>query len=244
VRAKELANQAANEVYSPEQRRALAVEVFALRDALVANANTRVLGRYIYGGSADNAEPYTLASPGYTNPATSDPAARRYVFTTALGADNGRVARINDSEVMDVTTGGSFFQGAINALERLGRALEGYRTTPELSTAAPNLGGVAYVFPGEYADQSAAIRDAMNQLDTAMTTFSDERSSLGGRLNRIAQARALNAIIKENVESNRSGIQDADLAETASNLASLQTGYQALLATGAQINRLSLLDFI
>lgn len=245
IRAKELANQASNEVYSPEQRRALAVEVFALRDAIVANANTRVLGRYIYGGSADDAPPYALTTPGYTVPVDpNDPAAQRYEFTTALGANNGRVARINDSEVMDVTSGGAFFQGAINALERLGRALEGYRTTPENSTTAPDLGGVAYVFPAEYTDQSAAIRNAMDQIDTAIATFSDERSTIGGRLNRIGQARALNGIIKENVETNRSGIQDADLAETASYLASLQNSYQALLSTGAQINRLSLLDFI
>lgn len=245
VRAKELAQQVTNETYSVEQRRQLATEVWSIRDAMVAAGNTRVLGKYIYGGNDDDDPPFDLGPAPYTNPpGASVSANRHYIFDAEQGTANTRSVNITDDEILRVNTTGTIFNSAINSLERLGRALEGYRTTPEQSTSTPDLGGVAFTFPADYHAQTSALQNALDQIDTSKDAFITEQSDLGARMNRLTQARSLVDSVREATEKNRVDIQDADLAEVASNLSNLQTSYQALLATGAQLQNLSLLDFL
>lgn len=254
IRAKEIANQAASESFSVSQRQQLATEVWGLRNAMVSAANTKVLGKYIYGGTADTVPPVTLSATPYTFPTITPPAVaveanNRYVFTTAQGVNNSRSINMTDDEVLKITTGvpaggTSFFADSINALERLGRTLEGYRTTPEVSNAAPNLGGAAFVFPADFHGQTSALQNAMTQIDTAKDRFTIELSDIGGRTNRLNQARTFLASVRESTEKNRSDLQDTDIFEMTSRLTTLQTSFEALLATGSTINRLSLLDFL
>jgi flagellin-like hook-associated protein FlgL len=199
IRAKEIANHVS-------QRQQLATEVWGLRNAMVSAANTKVLGKYIYGGTADTVPPVTLSATPYTFPTITPPAVaveanNRYVFTTAQGVNNSRTINMTDDEVLKVTTGvpaggTSFFADSINALERLGRTLEGYRTTPEVSNAAPNLGGAAFVFPADFHGQTSALQNAMTQIDTAKDRFTIELSDIGGRTNRLNQARTFLASVR------------------------------------------------
>lgn len=254
VRAKEIANQAASESFSRSQREQLATEVWGLRNAMVSAANTKVLGKYIYGGTADDVPPVTLSASPYTFPAITPPAVaaevnKRYVFTTAQGVNNSRTINMTDDETLKITTGvpvggTSFFADSINALERLGRTLEGYRTTPEVSSANPNLGGAAFVFPADFSGQTSALQNAITQIDSAKDRFITELSEIGGRTNRLNQARTFLASVRESTEKNRSDLQDSDIFEMSSRLTTLQSSFQALLATGSTINRLSLLDFL
>src|SRR5699024_11143567 len=50
-RIEELAIQAANDTYTPNERRSIQEEVKALRDQLVELANTQVHGKYIFNGT-------------------------------------------------------------------------------------------------------------------------------------------------------------------------------------------------
>jgi len=254
IRAKEITTQAASESYSPSQRRQLATEVWGIRNAMVAAANTKVLGKYIYGGTADSVPPVTLSATPYlfptiTPPAVAAEANNRYLFTTATGVNGARTINMTDDEVLKITTGvplggTSFFADSINALERLGRTLEGYRTTPEVSNANPDLGGAAFVFPPDFHGQTSALQNAIGQIDTAKERFTIELSDIGGRMNRIDQAKTFLSSVREATEKNRSDIQDSDIFEMTSRLTTLQSSFEALLATGSTINRLSLLDFL
>ncbi len=246
IRAKELASQAANEVYSVEQRSQLATEVWAIRESVVALANTQIFGKYIYGGTADTTPPMTLNPVPYTNPpGPSVPENQHWIFTTATGSTTTKTVAITDNETVAVNTpGAQIFQPAVDALERLGRALEGYRTTPEVSNATPDLGGAAFVFPADFHGQTSAIINALDQIEASSQTIIGERSSVGGRMNRLTQAAQVLTGITADAEKTRSDLQDSDTFDVASKLANLQTSFQALLATGAQINQLSLLDFL
>src|SRR5882757_1946689 len=53
MRGRELAIQLANDTYSPEQRAAAGEEVKALLQQAISVGNTRVAGRYIFGGTQD-----------------------------------------------------------------------------------------------------------------------------------------------------------------------------------------------
>lgn len=245
VRAKEIATQGANETLGAQERGLLAIEVFELRDALVTLANSTVQGRYIYGAGDDDDPPFDAST--YTNPATvTDPAHTRYVFDAEDGTSTTRTVQISDYSSIRVNSAGDgIFENAITSLERLGRALSGYRTTPEDLSGLPDGGGVAFTFPDEYTEQTADILECIDLIEDARSNdITVERSSVGGRLSRLAEIHSINDSVKINVETSRSAFQDADIIEAASLFQNLQVGLEGALATGASINRLSLLDFI
>lgn len=57
-RVRDLTLQAANGANGEGERRAMAVEILAIRDSLIGLANTQHLGRPIFGGTADGETPY------------------------------------------------------------------------------------------------------------------------------------------------------------------------------------------
>lgn len=57
VRAKEIAQQGANESLTPSARAFLAEEVFQIRDQVVGLGNSSYQGRFVYGGADDDDPP-------------------------------------------------------------------------------------------------------------------------------------------------------------------------------------------
>ncbi len=257
VRAKEIAAQAANSSVSPEVRRTMAEEVFQLRDALVSLANTRYQGMYVYGGLDDDDPPVDANSSFYTNPPAASPAPAakiHYSFDAASsnpGQDQTRSVQISNTDSIRINTPGQqVFGDAINNLERLGRALAGYQTNlvdsdGDTEVDDPDGTGAAYTFPADAAQQLSDIQATIDAIENARANdLEPEISSIGARSARLQQAQTILASLKETTEQARSRIQDADFAESASKFANLQTALQALLASGAKINNLSLLDYL
>jgi flagellar hook-associated protein 3 FlgL len=252
VRAKELATQAANETNSSEVRKNIAEEVYGLRDALVSLANSKFQGVYIYGGAADNVPPFdsNTGAGGYTFPA--DPLAKANKLTSFSAADGSSVTRnvqISDFESLKVNTpGDQVFLRSIVAVESLARSLDGYKTNlvdRGDGIMIPDQSGDAYNFPTEYDTQTSDIIALIDNIETArVNDISVERSSIGSRINALDRSKEILTTLKLNAEKSRASIQDVDIFEAASNLSNLQLGLQALLSSGAQINNLSLLNFI
>lgn len=245
IRAKELATQAANGTMSVESREQIAEEVWQLRDSMIALANTKVQGLYIYHGAQDGTPPFEAQT--YTPPgAGNGPESERYVYdTTPAGADQTRSVAITDSLSVRVNTpGNEVFTNAIAALERLGRALEGYTTNPA-PPALPDGTGGTFNFPADYDAQTADITEAIELLDSArLDDISRERTDVAGRLARITLAESMLDTVKIDTENARATIQNVDIVEASSNFANYQTSLEATLASGTQLTRLSLLDFL
>lgn len=248
VRAKEIATQAANGSQSPESRALLAKEVWQLRSQVVSLANTTYQGQYIYGGADYGTAPYTAST--YTNPASATLDAHfRYVFNASgsAGATLTRNVQVSDTDSIKLNTAANtVFDNAIAGLERLGRALDGYRTgvTPAV-TGLPDGTGTAYTFPTDYPEQTNDILQAMNVIQNATSNdITIERSDVGSRLARLDQVGTILDNLKTSTETNRSALQDTDTIAAASQFSLLQTGLQALLSSGAQINQLSLLNYL
>jgi flagellar hook-associated protein 3 FlgL len=91
-------------------------------------------------------------------------------------------------------------------------------------------------------------RTAMDQLlaklDAAQTQVSNFRSNVGARMNLLDQVKDRNDNIKLQLDSLRSGLEDADMAQAISEMNKQQNGYQATLGAAAKIAQLSLLDFL
>ena len=60
-RVRDLTLQGANGSNGPNERRALAVEILAIRESLIGTANSQHLGRPVFGGTADGILPYDAA---------------------------------------------------------------------------------------------------------------------------------------------------------------------------------------
>ncbi|HQH26015.1 MAG TPA: flagellar hook-associated protein FlgL [Oligoflexia bacterium] len=256
IRAKELAVQAANGTLSTEARAQIGDEIFELRDTLAGLANTKHQGMYLYGGLDDDDPPFDLNQTApffYTNPPDAAPAPNpaektHWVFddpAVELGQTDTRSVAISDTEsVRIISRGDEVFQGAINALEILGRSLKGYRTGVDVN-GDPDGTGDAYTFPDEYALQTSDIQAAIDSLESVRTDdIQAELSSIGSRVNRLEQTQQILEKLKIGTEDARSAIQDTDLFAAASEFSNLQTSLQALLAAGTRINSLTLLDYL
>jgi len=241
VRAKEIATQAANETNGEAERANMAAEVYQLRDQLVALANTKYQGRFIYGGADDDDPPYDPQT--YNVPATGA-ASQRYVFDAEAGTSIQRTVNITDDLSITVNTpGNQIFDNGIQSLERLGRALSGYDTLP--TSGAPDGTGAAYDLPNERDLQTADIKNAISLIDTARETdFMNERVTVGGKLRRLETASSLTELSKSSAQEVLTNLQQADITESATNLTQAQTALQAALTVSARVLNQSILDYL
>ena len=242
LRAQEIAEQAANESNSPAIRAQMAAEAFAIRDHLASLANSTYQGRYVFGGADDDDPPYDPLA--YTN-FTSTAASQRYVYDSDPGSANTRVVQVSDDVSVDtLVPGNQIFDNAMQAMERLGRALEGYDTTPA-PPAAPDGLGLQYSFPTDFQRQSQAIRDSLTQLKTARDVdLQPQLTTIAGKLRRLDTASSLLELSKSAGEDVLARLQDADVFESASKLAQAQTALQASMQVTSRILNISILDFI
>lgn len=246
IRAKEIAAQAANETNSPTNRAQLAEEIFQIRDHLVSLANTQRQGKFIYGGTDDDDAPYDAAT--YPVPATGE-ASVRYVYDSDPGASGRRTVNITENLSITTNTPGSeLFDQGLQALERLGRALSGYSTTPPLAlpdTIPAPTGGAAYTFPADFGTQTADIKSAMDLLDlTRNTQIMPERIDVAGRLRRIETAESLIDLTTTSSKEALERYQATDVFKAASELTQAQTALEASLTVSGKIMQLSILNYI
>ena len=242
IRAKEIATQGANETNGSETRAQMSAEVFQMRDHLIQLANSRYQGRYIYGGADDDDPPYDQIA-NFTTPSTGD-AAVRYAFDAELGTSTTRTVQVTDDlSVTTNTVGSSLFDNALYGLERLGRALAGYATNP--ASGAPDGTGAAYTFPAQFTQQTTDIKASIALFDTARETdIMQERVDLGGRMRRLDTAAAILDLNKASTTDALAALQDADIAESATNLTQAQTALEASMTVSLRILNLSILDFL
>jgi flagellar hook-associated protein 3 FlgL len=242
LRAKEVASQAANETNGPETRQQMAAEVWELREQLVQLANSTYQGKYIFGGADDDDPPYETTT-AYTNP-SSGVASLRYRFDGETGTSLTRTVKITDDlSVTANTPGNQLFDNALYGLERLGRALEGYQTLP--ATGAPNGSGVAFTFPADFSQQTDAITESLDLLDSAREDdIMPEKVSLGARMRRIETGLAILDLNKGTATAALVDLQDADIADSASQLQQAQTALEASMTVSLRILNISILDYL
>jgi flagellar hook-associated protein 3 FlgL len=124
IRAREIAAGLSGGLATPEARQTAAEEVTELEKGLLALGNTTVGGRYVFGGLATTAAPFTtFDTPGFS-PATA--------YTGTTTPFSIRTAR--DETVRITTSGGDVFNSSLKAIDDLRQALEaGDDPTPNLT---------------------------------------------------------------------------------------------------------------
>ncbi|MEZ4753157.1 MAG: flagellar hook-associated protein FlgL [Bdellovibrionota bacterium] len=253
IRAKELATQGANETLSAEKRLLIAEEVYQLRDHLASLGNSTYQGRYIFGGNEDDNAPFTPNATPYPAFNASIPSSEvNYEYTGATGATATRTVQVSDTTSITLNTpGDEIFINAIHALERLGRSLAGYTTEPALANpivpAAPDTTqpNAAYTFPADYTVQTQDIKDAITLLDLAkQDDILPEQISVAGRLNRLNSVASVLEATKFASKNVLAKLQEADMDESISKFSQAQTALQASYTIAAQVQSLSILNYL
>jgi len=94
------------------------------------------------------------------------------------------------------------------------------------------------------ANDNNGIWAALGLLDTNMETVNSVRGSIGARANQVINIRSSETEAALNNTKLKSFVEDVDYIEAASELAMLQTAYQATLKSSAAIVQTSLLNFL
>jgi flagellar hook-associated protein 3 FlgL len=108
-----------------------------------------------------------------------------------------------------------------------------------LDTAIRDIGGAANANAA-----SQAIAQALKNIDTGMARVSAVRGQAGDLLGRADRITATNEKRNIEQEGNRSRAEDLDMIKGISDFQNQQTGYQAALQSYAQVQKLSLFNFI
>lgn len=159
TRARELAIQLANPTYSPDQRATAANEVDQIFTSLLAQLNTQVGDRYLFGGNRDATPPFD-ASGAYLG----DTAVRQIEVAPGVYAP-GAVRADVAVKGIDPTTGAVTGSDVLVTLQALSAALRANDLVAVRATLDPLATGLSQV-----ASLRGQIGDAQNNMDTASAT--------------------------------------------------------------------------
>lgn len=93
-------------------------------------------------------------------------------------------------------------------------------------------------------NDSEGIRAAIGQLDQSRSQLTDAWATIGARVNRLDSIKEGLDLLSVNTQTLRSNFEDADIAQVASDLATLQYTLEASMSTLARQFQTSLLNFI
>jgi flagellar hook-associated protein 3 FlgL len=170
-RAQELAIQGANEVLASNELAAIADEVDALLNQLVALGNSQLRGERLFAGLRVDADPMLLV-PG-------PPASVTYT-----GDSGAMIRQIDDQQTVTINVPGTAFAGAYSALISLRDHL---RTADTAAIRSADLAGLATGLDG-ILDARTTIGATVNQLDAARDRLELGRVNTQDRLSKLEDA--------------------------------------------------------
>lgn len=208
-RAKEIALNLGSDIHGAASRKAGAVEVTALLDEVVAQANGQFRGRHLFGGEATTVAPFALTGNN----------------VTYGGTETGQQRRIStDVPLVETTIPGKMAFGdpsgasVFTSLRNLKTALEGNDTNGILNT--------------------------VTSLNTDLNRVLEARATVGSRASRLDQTESRLEDFAGEISALQARVEDADLADSISDLTLRQTALQATLGVAGQIMPMSLMDFL
>ncbi len=217
-RVRELTIQGMNGTNSAEGRAALAAEITALRDGLIAVANTRYLDRPLFAGNSVQTDAYDAASGTYKGEAASpgDPTV-------------GQVRR-------------SVGPGTEVAVNAIGPEIFGQDgQDDQLFTVLTELAGA---LRDGGPTMRARLDGGLVNLDRAVDRVVSALGSIGARYNRLETVKATAEGDLVNLANSLAEVEDIDLPKTIVELQMQEVAYKAALGATARAIQPSLLDFL
>ncbi len=207
---------AGNGAYGDKERAILAQQIQQYRDQLLGMANrTDAAGNPLFGGAGVTGDPFVPNGAG------------RVEFWAAPGS-----VGVDNQEILPVTVDGAYAWDATPGLE-----VPIFKTLDDFIVQL-RTGGMTS------AAVSSAVQTALGGIDAGMERLQAARAQVGDTLNRIDAIVARLDALDLNAKTDRSNAEDLDMVAAISDFQNKQTGYDAALKTYAQVQRLSLFDYL
>lgn len=235
IRAKEVAVQANNDTLSPENRKALGVELQGLRDQMLSLANSKdASGNYFFAGSRSTNPPFVSiagGSPQYVGDQTR--------MSVMVGEN--RSMQINRSGT-DVFTpisrtspsGNSNGVGFFNALDELIQAVN------NSEEATPS--GVPTIT--QPMTQHEKMQRGLGELDQMLDGLTSAQASVGSGLKGIDQQQSVIEDTVLNIKTTLSSVEDLDYTSAITKMNQQMMALEAAQSSFAKISQLNLFNFI
>jgi flagellar hook-associated protein 3 FlgL len=212
--AQSLGTEGASDLASSDTQQNVADQLGTILQQLVAAANTTVGGRYIFSGDSDQQEPYTIDLT-QSNP---------------ISAYQGSAATRQIQ-----TSNGSQIAVSLNAQT----IFDSPNSTQNVFTSINNL-RQTLLNGGSAASVTAALAD----VQTSDTYLNQQLAFYGNVQDQVASASNDAQNNETQLQTQLSGIQDADEASAITQLTEGQTAQQAALVSRAQLPKTTLFDYI
>ena len=205
----------ASSTASPTKNSALVVQMDAILNNALGTANTMNGSQAVFAGTATGAAP----------------------FTATLGPDAEGVQR-----VQAVAYNGN--AGALSYEISPGSSVVGTISGQELF--APGAGGVfeTLIAARQAIDSGASLSSLQDTMDSLLGKVQQLQARLGAAVSSLGQSANANQAEQLNLKSERSAIQDTDIAAESIAMTQKQTSYQATLQVIAKIGKVSLMDYL
>ncbi|MBI3684654.1 MAG: hypothetical protein HY235_30155 [Acidobacteria bacterium] len=221
-RARVLGAQGSSNLQTAATRAHLAGELQALLERMVAAASTAVEGRYIFSGDADQIAPYQvdLSTPSGVSAYQGAASTRQVADSSGLLFPVAQSADI----LFDSATGSENVFLAINGMRRALLAVDNPPNPPD-----PTI---------------PSIEQALGNLGSAALYLNQRLASYGLTQNRVAEAATAASALELSLRARIASIEEADLAEAATDLGQARIGLDAALQARARTPRRSLFDYL
>lgn len=207
-------------------------EVEELFDEILATANTRVNGRYIFAGFASDSAAFTKVGSFVDGVVDTSVPPEPYA---SYDGDNGVIQiQIGESSTVNASvTGRIIFFGSSDGDDTPDTGnVDIFDTIRDLRNRLVDPAG-----QGKPADLTA-------ELDSALDQVLRVRGTVGATLNRVDMAESQLQSLEITLDTQRSALEDLDFISAASELASREQTFQATLAVTARVLQPTLLNFL
>ncbi|HSH28325.1 MAG TPA: flagellar hook-associated protein FlgL [Thiohalobacter sp.] len=217
-RLRELAITGLNGSQSAQSRADIAAEGRQLLDQMIALGNTRdANGEYIFGGFQSQSQPFSQTAG-----------------VVSYNGDQGqRFIAVSENRQIAVTDSGSDIFMAAPA----GGSASAFTVMSDFVTAMET-------DRPQDLDSPPRAAHILDDIDAVMDNLSAARSSIGSRQRALDLQRNQNADAILRMEQTRSGLQDLDYAEAATNLSRHSAALEAAQLSFSRIQGLSLFNFL
>jgi len=219
IRAKEIAVQANNDTLSPDNRKALGVELQGLRDQMLSLANTRdSSGNYLFAGSKVTQAPFISVAGG----------------SPQYAGDQTRMSvMVGENRTMPINRTGTDAFVPVN------------RTLPDGTTQGVGFFNVMDdLIKGVNTSDRPKMQGGLGELDTLLGGLSMARANIGSGLKGIDQQTGVIEDTVLNLKTTLSSVEDLDYASAITKMNQQMLSLEAAQSSFAKISQLNLFNYI
>ena len=221
VRARNVGIRGADDSLDAQARGALAAEAAQLLGSALQAVNTTVQGRFLFAGYRSDEPPFVgLDNAGQPTQNPQAIASIQYV-----GDDGAMIRALEPGVTLTINITGA---------------------EPWLDPAEPGslLNVLLQLRDALQANDTGAVRAALDQLDSALTSALEARAAVGAKLQRLTLAKDKLDAISLGLQELLSKTEDTDIAEAMMHFTQQETMYRAALQAAARVLPMSLLDYL